>query len=162
MYFNIILPTFSKTFLSFSPIPKLFKHYSSPMRATYPAHLTLLNLMIRIIFVTPHTKQSSPLSYISSLWEPNVFPTLLFSNTITLCSSLYIADQVSHPSVAYRGGVLGVQTPPKFWRPSKIVPNSTRLWKLLKIAEFRTPTPQDVRKKGSNIPKLPRFAIVLH
>ena len=55
------------------------------------------------------------------------------------------------------GGGGGVQTPPprKFRRPSKIVPNSTRLWKLLKIAEFRTPTPQDVRKKGSNILKLP-------
>jgi len=37
--------------------------------------------------------------------------------------------------------------PKKFRRPSKIVPNSTLLWKLLKIAEFRTPTPQDVRKK---------------
>jgi len=33
--------------------------------------------------------------------------------------------------------------------------NSTRLWKLLKTAEFRTPTPQDVRKKGSKILKLP-------
>ena len=32
----------------------------------------------------------------------------------------------------------------------------------LKIAEFRTPTPQDVRKKDSEILKLPRFAIVLH
>ena len=53
-------------------------------------------------------------------------------------------------AVAYRGGVWGVQTPTpprKFRRPSKIVPNSTRLWKLLKIAEFRKPTPQDVRKK---------------
>ena len=63
------------------------------------------------------------------------------------------------------GGVWGVQTPPppKFWRPSKIVPNSTRLWKLLKkIAEFRTPTHQDVGKKGSKIRKLPRFAVVLY
>jgi len=59
-------------------------------------------------------------------------------------------------------GVWGVQTPPKFRRPSKIVPNSTQLWKLLKIAEFRMPTPQDVRKKGSKILKLPRFAIVLY
>ena len=59
--------------------------------------------------------------------------------------------------MAYRGGGgLGVKPrPPKFWRPSKIVTNSTRLWKLLKIAEFRTPTPQDVRKKGSKILKLP-------
>jgi len=45
--------------------------------------------------------------------------------------------------------------PPKFRRPSKIVPNSTRLWKVLKIAEFRTPTSQDVRKKGRKILKLP-------
>jgi len=35
------------------------------------------------------------------------------------------------------------------------VPNSTPLWKLLKIAEFRTPTPQDIRKKCSKILKLP-------
>jgi len=56
--------------------------------------------------------------------------------------------------MAYRRG--GFQTlPPKFRRPSKIVPNSTRLWKQLKIAEFRTPTPQDVQKKASTILKLP-------
>jgi len=53
-------------------------------------------------------------------------------------------------------GCVGVSTPlPKFGRPSKIVPNATRLRKLLKIAEFRTPTPQDVRKNGSKILKLP-------
>jgi hypothetical protein len=66
-----------------------------------------------------------------------IFPiklTIKYQNTIS-------------ESVAYRGGV---QTPPlKFRWPSKIVPNSTRLWKLLKIAEFRMTTPQDVRKKGS-------------
>ena len=39
--------------------------------------------------------------------------------------------------------------------PTKIVRNSTRLWKLLKIAEFRTPTPQDVQINGSRILKLP-------
>ena len=50
----------------------------------------------------------------------------------------------------------GVQTPPQnSERTSKFVPNSTRMWKLLKIAEFRTPTPQDVWKKGSKILKLP-------
>jgi len=57
----------------------------------------------------------------------------------------------------FSGVPTGVSTPPppKFRRPSKIVPNSTRLWKLLKIAEFRTPTHQDVRKEGSKILKLP-------
>jgi len=52
----------------------------------------------------------------------------------------------------------GFKPPPpqkKIQRPSKIMPNSTRLWKLLKIAEFRMPTPQDVWKKGSKILKLP-------
>jgi hypothetical protein len=62
-------------------------------------------------------------------------------------------------SVAYRGGIWGFKPPPfprKFRRPSKIVPNSTRLWKLLKISEFRTPTPEDVqKKKGCKILKLP-------
>jgi len=54
-------------------------------------------------------------------------------------------------------GEVGVFNPPptKFRRPSKIVPNSARLWKLLKIAEFRTPTPQDIQKKGSKFLKLP-------
>jgi hypothetical protein len=59
-------------------------------------------------------------------------------------------------------GVFKPPPPPKFWRPTKIVPNSTRLWKLLKIPGFRTPTPQYVREKGSKILKLPRFAIILH
>ena len=45
--------------------------------------------------------------------------------------------------------------PPKFRRHSKIMPNSTRMWKLLKIAEIRMPTAQDVGKKGSKILKLP-------
>jgi len=53
------------------------------------------------------------------------------------------------------GGIGMFNPPPQFRRPSKIVPNSTRLWKLLKIAEFRTPTHQDVWKKGSKILKLP-------
>ena len=44
--------------------------------------------------------------------------------------------------------------PPEIPKALKIVPNSTRLWKLLKIAEFRKPTHQDVRKKGSQILKL--------
>jgi len=46
----------------------------------------------------------------------------------------------SFSTVVYQGEVLGCSNPPKFKRSSKIVPNSTWLWKLLKIAEFRTPT----------------------
>ena len=71
------------------------------------------------------------------------------------------APHLRTTAVAYRGGGLGGSTPPqkKFRRPSKIVPNSTRLWKLLNIAEFRTPTHQDVQKKGSKILKLPSVRI---
>jgi len=58
--------------------------------------------------------------------------------------------------VAYEvGGGGRIQTPSKFRRLSKILPNSTLLWKLLKSAEFRKPTPQDVREKGSKFLKLP-------
>ena len=51
-------------------------------------------------------------------------------------------------------GVWGVKPPWNSKGPPKS-PNSTRLWKLLKIAEFRMPTPQDVRQKGSKVLKLP-------
>ena len=53
------------------------------------------------------------------------------------------------------GAPRGDSNPPKFRRPSKIVPNPTRLWKLLIIASFRTQTPLDVRKEGSKILKPP-------
>ena len=58
----------------------------------------------------------------------------------------------------------GIKPPPPSEIP-KALQNRAKLnpiVKLLKTAEFRTPTPQDVRKKGSKILILPRFAIVLH
>jgi len=53
------------------------------------------------------------------------------------------------------GGGFNPPPPPKFRRPSKIMSNPSRFWKLLKIAKFRTSTPQDVQKKSSKILKLP-------
>jgi len=57
--------------------------------------------------------------------------------------------------VAYQGG--GVSTPPP--RNSEGPPKSCQTQpdceKLLKTAEFKTPTPQDVLRKGSKILKLP-------
>ena len=51
--------------------------------------------------------------------------------------------------MAYRGGGLGGFQPPPT-KISKVLQNRAEfnpIWKLLKIAEFRIPTPQDVRKK---------------
>jgi len=59
----------------------------------------------------------------------------------------------------------GVQTPSPPPEIPKTFQNRAKLKpivKTVKIAEFRTPTPQDVREKSSKILKLPRFAIVLH
>jgi len=87
---------------------------------------------------------------------PQAFGLLGLIQTVTL--SLFSLHSLLTP-VAYRGRGwgLGVFNPPpsKFRSPFKIVANSPRLWKLLKIVEFRRPTPQDVRKKGSKIRKLP-------
>jgi len=74
-------------------------------------------------------------------------------------SALFSLSVVPISSGVPRGrGLRGFKPPPphpKFRRPSKIVPNLTRLLKFLEITEFRTPTPQDERKKVSKILKLP-------
>jgi hypothetical protein len=66
-------------------------------------------------------------------------------------------------SVAYRMGFGGSNPPPEI---PKALQNRAKLNPIVKnvkqIAEFRTPTPQDVLKKCSKILKLPRFTIVLH
>jgi len=57
------------------------------------------------------------------------------------------------------GGGFGVfkhtHPPPEIPKALQSRAKLNRLWKLLKIAEFGTPTPQDVQKKGSKILKLP-------
>jgi len=56
--------------------------------------------------------------------------------------------------VAYRGG-LGNANPLEIPKALQNRAKLNPIWKLLKIAEFRTPTPQDIRIKGSKILKLP-------
>ena len=67
-------------------------------------------------------------------------------------------------TVAYRGGVgvFNTRTPPEIPKALQTRAKLNPIVKTVKIAEFRTPTPQNVRKKGSKILKPPRFAIVLH
>jgi hypothetical protein len=80
--------------------------------------------------------------------------------------NLEIQLPINNCTVQWRtkgGGGLECSTPPqKFRSPPKSCQTQPNLWKLLKTAEFRRPTPQYIRKKGSKILKLPRFAIVLH
>jgi len=86
-------------------------------------------------------------------------PPKLEDNPLSaVCDSLLniFAATLHIRTSAYRGGVWGVQTPPKYSEgPPKSCQTETRLWKLLKIAELRRPTYKDVWKKGSKIIKLP-------
>ena len=75
-------------------------HLSSSIRATCPAHLILLGLITRKIFVEQYRSLSSSLR--SFLHSPvtlslYIFLSNLFSKTLSLRSSLNIRDQFSDP-----------------------------------------------------------------
>ena len=75
---------------------------SSPIHATWPAHLSLLDFITRTIFVKQYRSLSSSLcsflhSLGSSLLGPNILLSTLFSNTVSLRSPRNVNDQVSHP-----------------------------------------------------------------
>jgi len=75
----------------------------SPIRATCPAHLILLDFITQTILGKKYRSLSSSLcSFLHSLVPsyflgPNILLYNLFSNTFSLRSSLNVSDQVSHP-----------------------------------------------------------------
>jgi len=78
-----------------SPLP-------SPVCATCPSHHILLNFIAWTILGEEYRSFSSSLcSFLHSFLTlsrlgPNILLNTLFSNTVSLCSSLIVSDQVSH------------------------------------------------------------------
>ena len=93
----------SGLFPSGFPTKSLYTHLLSPIRATCPVHLILLDFTTRTILGEGYRSFSSSLfSFLhspvtSSLQGPNILLNTLFSNTLSLRSSLNMSDQVSHP-----------------------------------------------------------------
>ncbi|PNF19927.1 hypothetical protein B7P43_G11504, partial [Cryptotermes secundus] len=77
---------------------------SSPHLYYMPSHLILLDLIVLIILREEYKLRTSSLCSLlqppvtSSLFSPNILLNTLFSNTLSLCSSLNVRNQVSHPS----------------------------------------------------------------
>jgi hypothetical protein len=106
IYFNIIRSPMSRS--SYWPPPAfptkiLYAFLFSHKRSTCPAHLILLDLIVFILGKDYKLWCSSLCSFLkpsitSPLLDPNILHSTLFLNTLlSLCSSLNVGDQVSHP-----------------------------------------------------------------
>ena len=84
------------------PTKPLHMPLLSPIRATCPTHLFLINFITRNILGEEYKSLSSSLCTFlhspvtSSLLGPNILLNTLFSYTLSLPSSFNVSDQVSH------------------------------------------------------------------
>jgi hypothetical protein len=96
----------SGLFLAGFPTNNLYTFLFSPIQATCPTYFILFDLIIhsfinyiwrRVQITKLLVMQFSPLSCHLILLRSNYPPRILFSNTLRVCSSLNVRDQVSVP-----------------------------------------------------------------